>query len=55
MDRDTLVRRWYVHQIRLDSEGTVRPERIETEAFARPTDTCARAESSRGPAPSRPA
>ncbi|MFJ5657319.1 hypothetical protein ACIQD5_28745 [Streptomyces microflavus] len=43
-DRDTLVRRWYVHQIRLDSEGTVRPERIETEAFARPTDTCARAE-----------
>ncbi|MER0428746.1 hypothetical protein [Streptomyces microflavus] len=41
-DRDTLVRRWYVRQIRLDSEGTVRPERIETEAFARPTDTYAR-------------
>ncbi|MFJ3439433.1 hypothetical protein ACIPMU_38695 [Streptomyces cyaneofuscatus] len=55
VDRDTLVRRRYVHQIRLDSEGTVHPERIETEAFARPTDTCARAESSRGPAPSRPA
>ncbi|MFJ2153322.1 hypothetical protein ACIOHB_31755 [Streptomyces microflavus] len=53
-DRDTPVRRWYVHQIRLDSEGTVRPERSETEAFARPTDTCARAESRR-PASSRPA
>lgn len=53
-DRNRLVHRWYVHQIRLDSEGTVRPERIETEPFARPTDTCARAESSRGPAPSRP-
>ncbi|MFB6654147.1 hypothetical protein ACFCZ4_32340 [Streptomyces microflavus] len=53
-DRDTSVRRWYVHQIRLDSEATVRPERIETEASARPTNTCARAQSSRGPAPSRP-
>ncbi|MGW4840040.1 hypothetical protein [Streptomyces globisporus] len=50
VDQDTLVRRWYVHQNRLDSRGTVRPERIETEAFAR-----ARTESSRGPAPSRPA
>ncbi|MFJ7416788.1 hypothetical protein ACIQWZ_39260 [Streptomyces sp. NPDC098077] len=53
-DRDTLVRHRHVHQIPLDSEGTVRPERIETEVFARPTNTCARAESSRGAAPSRP-
>lgn len=38
VDRDTLVRRWYVHRIRLDSEGTVRRVRIGTEAFARPTE-----------------
>ncbi|MFB6654150.1 hypothetical protein ACFCZ4_32355 [Streptomyces microflavus] len=45
MDRDTsLVRRWYVHQIRLDSEGTVRPKRIGTKALARSTNTCARGE-----------
>ncbi|WP_371626371.1 hypothetical protein OG245_29340 [Streptomyces sp. NBC_01116] len=36
VDRDTLVRRWYVHRIRLDSEGTARRVRIGTEAFARP-------------------
>lgn len=45
VDRDTLIRRWYVHRIRLDSEGTARRVRIGTEAFARPTewfelDTC---------------
>ncbi|MFB7483630.1 hypothetical protein [Streptomyces anulatus] len=38
VDRDTLVRRWYVHRIRLDSEGTARRVRIGTEAFARPTE-----------------
>ncbi|WP_405196337.1 hypothetical protein [Streptomyces anulatus] len=38
VDRDTLVRRWYVHRIRLDSEGTARHVRIGTEAFARPTE-----------------
>ncbi|WP_187281720.1 hypothetical protein [Streptomyces sp. gb1(2016)] len=38
VDRDTLVRRWYVHRIRLDSEGTARQVRIGTEAFARPTE-----------------
>ncbi len=43
VDRDTLVRRWFVHQIRLDSEGTVSPERIETEPSPGP------------PTPSRPA
>lgn len=37
VDRDTLIRRWYVHRIRLDSEGTSRRVRIGTEAFARPT------------------
>ncbi|MFF3015466.1 hypothetical protein [Streptomyces sp. NPDC057939] len=37
VDRDTLIRRWYVHRIRLDSEGTGRRVRIGTEAFARPT------------------
>ncbi|MFJ5680254.1 hypothetical protein [Streptomyces sp. NPDC093097] len=38
VDRDTLIRRWYVHRIRLDSEGTARRVRIGTEAFARPTE-----------------
>ncbi|MFI9041788.1 hypothetical protein [Streptomyces sp. NPDC053726] len=38
VDRDTLIRRWYVHRIRLDSEGTTRRVRIGTEAFARPTE-----------------
>ncbi|MFF8917285.1 hypothetical protein ACF08M_29235 [Streptomyces sp. NPDC015032] len=38
VDRDTLVRRWYVHRIRLDSDGTARRVRIGTEAFARPTE-----------------
>ncbi|WP_331762853.1 hypothetical protein [Streptomyces anulatus] len=38
VDRDTLVRRWYVHRICLDSEGTARRVRIGTEAFARPTE-----------------
>ncbi|MFG2785905.1 hypothetical protein ACGFY7_49845 [Streptomyces prunicolor] len=37
VDRDTLVDRWYVHRIRLDSEGTARRVRIGTEAFARDT------------------
>ncbi|MCF3179993.1 hypothetical protein IPZ70_08570 [Streptomyces polychromogenes] len=45
VDRDTLIRRWYVHRIRLNSEGTARRVQIGTEAFARPTewfalDTC---------------
>ncbi|MFF4053604.1 hypothetical protein ACFYZ5_44090 [Streptomyces chartreusis] len=38
VERDTLIRRWYVHRIRLDSEGTARRVRIGTEAFARPTE-----------------
>jgi hypothetical protein len=38
VDRDTLIHRWYVHRIRLDSEGTARQVRIGTEAFARPTE-----------------
>lgn len=38
VDRDTLIRRWYVHRIRLDSQGTARTVRIGTEAFARPTE-----------------
>ncbi|WP_445521362.1 zinc finger domain-containing protein [Streptomyces sp. NEAU-174] len=38
VDRDTLIRRWYIHRIRLDSEGTARRVRIGTEAFARPTE-----------------
>ncbi|WP_051927316.1 hypothetical protein [Streptomyces durhamensis] len=38
VDRDTLIRRWYVHRIRLDSEGTARRVHIGTEAFARPTE-----------------
>ncbi|MFF4138524.1 hypothetical protein ACFY1B_45430 [Streptomyces mirabilis] len=33
VDRDMLIRRWYVHRIRLDSESTVRRVRIGTEAF----------------------
>ncbi|MGD3112475.1 hypothetical protein [Streptomyces sp. YGL11-2] len=37
VERGTLIRRWYVHRIRLDSEGTARRVRIGTEAFARPT------------------
>lgn len=36
--RDTLIDRWYIHRIRLDSEGTARRVRIGTEAFARPTE-----------------
>ncbi|MDX3539974.1 hypothetical protein PV721_37810 [Streptomyces sp. MB09-01] len=35
VDEATLVRHWYVHRIRLDSEGTHRRVRIGTEAFAR--------------------
>jgi len=35
VDRGTLIDRWYVHRIRLDSEGTVRRVKIGTEAFAR--------------------
>ncbi|MFJ9729236.1 hypothetical protein ACIRP3_41490 [Streptomyces sp. NPDC101209] len=38
VDRDTLIDRWYVHRIRLDSEGTARLVRIGTEAFARPIE-----------------
>ncbi|MEU5438742.1 hypothetical protein AB0G73_36150 [Streptomyces sp. NPDC020719] len=38
VDSDTLIRRWYVHRIRLDSAGTSRRVRIGTEAFARPTE-----------------
>ncbi|MFF9593838.1 hypothetical protein ACF1FX_32420 [Streptomyces sp. NPDC014646] len=38
VDQDTLIHRWYVHRIRLDSEGTTRRVRIGTEAFARPTE-----------------
>lgn len=38
IERDTLIRRWYVHRIRLDSEGTARRISIGTEAFARPTE-----------------
>ncbi|MCO8308850.1 hypothetical protein NI939_40160 [Streptomyces sp. RKCA-744] len=38
VDRDMLIRRWYIHRIRLDSEGTARRVRIGTEAFARPTE-----------------
>ncbi|MGE7437033.1 zinc finger domain-containing protein [Kitasatospora sp. NPDC001175] len=37
VDDETLVRRWYVHRIRLESRGTARDVRIGTEAFARPT------------------
>ncbi|MFF2518887.1 hypothetical protein [Streptomyces sp. NPDC058086] len=36
--RDTLIDRWYVHRIRLDSGGTARRVKIGTEAFARPTE-----------------
>ncbi|MEU0344163.1 MULTISPECIES: hypothetical protein [Streptomyces] len=35
VDGATLAHRWYVHRIRLDSEGTTRQVRIGTEAFAR--------------------
>ncbi|MFI2241187.1 hypothetical protein [Streptomyces chrestomyceticus] len=38
VDRDTLIRRWYVHRIRLDSVGTARHVQIGTEAFARPVE-----------------
>ncbi|MGW0669807.1 zinc finger domain-containing protein [Streptomyces sp. NPDC002746] len=38
VDRDTLIERWYVHRIRLDSRGTTRQVRIGTEAFARTTE-----------------
>ncbi|QCX74634.1 hypothetical protein C9F11_04655 [Streptomyces sp. YIM 121038] len=37
-DRGTLIQRWYVHRIRLDSQGTARRVRIGTEAFVRPTE-----------------
>ncbi|MFI9446057.1 hypothetical protein [Streptomyces avermitilis] len=38
VDRDTLIDCWYVHRIRLNSEGTTRKVRIGTEAFARETE-----------------
>ncbi|MFE1877742.1 hypothetical protein ACFW9N_44075 [Streptomyces sp. NPDC059496] len=38
VDRDTLIDRWYIHRIRLDSVGTSRQVRIGTEAFMRPTE-----------------
>ncbi|MET9986197.1 zinc finger domain-containing protein [Streptomyces rochei] len=38
VDRDILIRRWYVHRIRLDSVGTARHVQIGTEAFARPIE-----------------
>lgn len=38
VDRGTLIDRWYVHRIRLDSEGTARRVSIGTEAFARETE-----------------
>ncbi|MER6291148.1 zinc finger domain-containing protein [Streptomyces sviceus] len=38
VDRDILIDRWYVHRIRLDSEGTARRVQIGTEAFARDTE-----------------
>ena len=38
VDDDTLIRRWYVHRVRFDSQGTSRRVRIGTEAFARPTE-----------------
>jgi hypothetical protein len=38
VDRDMLIRRRYVHRVRLDSESTVRRVRTGTEAFARPTE-----------------
>ncbi|MER7639104.1 hypothetical protein [Streptomyces sp. NPDC126522] len=38
MDRDTLIRRWYVHRIRLDSDGTAPKVSIGTEASARDTE-----------------
>ncbi|MFD3719876.1 hypothetical protein [Streptomyces sp. NPDC058674] len=38
VDRDTLIDRWYIHRIRLDSVGTSRQVRIGTEAFTRPTE-----------------
>ncbi|WP_327380677.1 hypothetical protein [Streptomyces sp. NBC_01207] len=38
VDRDTLIDRWCIHRIRLDSVGTSRQVRIGTEAFTRPTE-----------------
>jgi hypothetical protein len=38
VDDDTLIRRWFVHRVRFDSQGTSRRVRIGTEAFARPTE-----------------
>ncbi len=38
VDRDTLIHRWYVHRIRLNSVGTARHVQIGTEAFARPIE-----------------
>ncbi|MEU7428408.1 hypothetical protein [Streptomyces sp. NPDC040750] len=42
VDRDTMIRRWYVHRIRLNSVGTTRHVQIGTEAFARPIEWFAR-------------
>ncbi|XXZ47423.1 hypothetical protein AAGT00_00240 (plasmid) [Streptomyces cavourensis] len=38
VDPDTLIERWYVNRIRLESDGTSRRVRIGTEAFARPIE-----------------
>ncbi|MGW1364945.1 zinc finger domain-containing protein [Streptomyces chartreusis] len=38
VDDDTLIRRWYVHRVRFDSQGTSRQVRIGTAAFTRPTE-----------------
>ncbi|WP_405856902.1 hypothetical protein OG407_09640 [Streptomyces sp. NBC_01515] len=38
VDEDTLIRRWYVHRLRFESQGTSRRVHIGTEAFARPTE-----------------
>lgn len=38
VDDETLVRRWYVHRIGLETRGSRRHVRLGTEAFARPTE-----------------
>lgn len=38
VDRDTLIRRWYVHRIAFDNDASSRRVRIGTEAFARTTE-----------------
>jgi hypothetical protein len=38
VDRETLIDRWYVHRIQLNSEGTTRKVQIGTEALARETE-----------------